>query len=469
MPVAYNFKKGIDTPTWQWLTQCPVSALVSGRLNYDGFRYIWSWNSAAIYRYDTWTNAWQFLATPGVGIAGQDVQYDQERNILISTVTGTTWQVFNLNATAVTVAAVSCAAWAVTTMTPILPTTLATGAVLVMPRPVAAADTVRSGLVSAAGGTTTNLVVSTAMAYQQLVGLEVLVTSGTQINARRQISAVVDSRNITLAPALAGAMAAGDTFTIEQPKGTSSGTNTTLVLNDTTKAWIVNKYTNYDVEITGGTGVGQRRRIASNTANVLTLSTAVAGSARTGPWTTVPDATSTYRIVPSTDFLYYGTGTTFWKLEVTANPAAVWTAILAHPAGQLAGGGADFSRGISHSSIFATRGGTSTTYVYDIGLNTWTLLSTFGLGPTEIFSTGASMVLLSGMGRMVVLNDSSTQLFLLDLATLIWEPAGNHPYVAGTAVEGKRIEEVISADGARWLYVLRTGGQEAFRVPLEWL
>lgn len=75
--------------------------------------------------------------------------------------------------------------------------------------------------------------------------------------------------------------------------GTSSGSNSTTTLNDTGKSWTVNAYQPagsvafYLVEITGGTGVGQRRGIKSNTATQLTV---------TYRWDTTPDATSTYAI-----------------------------------------------------------------------------------------------------------------------------------------------------------------------------
>jgi len=59
-------------------------------------------------------------------------------------------------------------------------------------------------------------------------------------------------------------------------------------LTDTAKAWTVNVQTGRAVVITAGTGSGQHRTIASNTASVLTVSTA---------WTTNPDATSVYKIV----------------------------------------------------------------------------------------------------------------------------------------------------------------------------
>lgn len=59
------------------------------------------------------------------------------------------------------------------------------------------------------------------------------------------------------------------------------------LLNDTSKAWGVNAYQNYFVEITSGQGVGQIRAIHSNTATQLVI---------TGRWDIVPNNTSAYRI-----------------------------------------------------------------------------------------------------------------------------------------------------------------------------
>ncbi len=65
---------------------------------------------------------------------------------------------------------------------------------------------------------------------------------------------------------------------------TGAGVN---YLDDTAKSWPDNAFADLIVEITGGTGVGQIRKIASNTATRITV---------TPDWVTVPDATSTYRI-----------------------------------------------------------------------------------------------------------------------------------------------------------------------------
>lgn len=69
--------------------------------------------------------------------------------------------------------------------------------------------------------------------------------------------------------------------------GTSSGSNAAVNFNDTSKTWGVNDYVNGAVKITGGTGVGQTRIIASNTTTQLGLADA---------WGIIPDNTSTYEI-----------------------------------------------------------------------------------------------------------------------------------------------------------------------------
>jgi hypothetical protein len=69
--------------------------------------------------------------------------------------------------------------------------------------------------------------------------------------------------------------------------GTSSGSNTSTTLNDTTRSWAVDEHAGKAVAIVGGTGVGQFATISGNTAGTLTIADA---------WTVTPDATSEYAI-----------------------------------------------------------------------------------------------------------------------------------------------------------------------------
>lgn len=81
-----------------------------------------------------------------------------------------------------------------------------------------------------------------------------------------------------------------DHTNIDGTGGTSSGSNTSTTLNDTSKSWTTSgggQWVNYRVEIVSGTGVGQSRTVSSNTATQLTISPA---------WTTTPGATSKYEV-----------------------------------------------------------------------------------------------------------------------------------------------------------------------------
>ena len=72
----------------------------------------------------------------------------------------------------------------------------------------------------------------------------------------------------------------------------TSATGTTIV--NSGKTWTTNQWTNYQVRITAGTGIGQVRVISSNTATTLTVPA----------WTTNPDATSVYAIEADENALY---------------------------------------------------------------------------------------------------------------------------------------------------------------------
>lgn len=92
-----------------------------------------------------------------------------------------------------------------------------------------------------------------------------------------------------LMPPVAG-LVIEDTFAVGRlDSGTSSGSNSASVLNDTSKSWTVNAFAGKVVIITSSTGIGQIKKIASNTATALTLETG-------WTFTTVPANTSNYTI-----------------------------------------------------------------------------------------------------------------------------------------------------------------------------
>lgn len=492
MAVEYNFRKGIDTPVIEWLAPFPNGASYHGTSNcFDGKRFMY-WviqygttatgaSTTQLWAYDTWTDAWGYLATVTSGNQGIDIEYDPVRNVLIIIhgASLTSWQVFNLNTTAVTIANVSCAARTLTTMTPVLPVASTVGASITVvddlavvgdPATPDASTPVDEG-VAASGSTTTTILASaeTGTFAAGMIGLYLRFTSGVNAGQRRLITAVSSRTSLTVT-AFGSAPAAGDTFIVEVPEGTATGGTTTTVTM-TGAGWTTNMYANSDVIIVSGTGAGQRRRIASNTADTLTLASAVSGNARTGAFTTAPASGSVFRIVPSSDFLYYKTGnnaTSFYKLDLAQTTGVAWVTLATTPAGTSGGGNSFYPGTYAPFEILLVRGsGTSNLYVYDIGPNAWTTMTTYAA--SETFTTGASAAMLSGKRRVFVQKEGAVRTYIYDLATGILEPFVTLPWTAPGAYDGKRARFVKTEDGARFLYVLRGGGQEFYRIAVEWL
>lgn len=94
--------------------------------------------------------------------------------------------------------------------------------------------------------------------------------------------------------------------------GTSTGTNnTSRVLYDTGKAWTADAYLGKILQITGGTGSGQKKLIIANDPTKIYVNE---------PFTVVPDATSTYSIFTPLTQACLANGTdTFFKYNGTAS------------------------------------------------------------------------------------------------------------------------------------------------------
>jgi hypothetical protein len=155
----------------------------------------------------------------------------------------------------------------------------------------------------ATSGSTTTLVDTTqnwavnaysAAGYQH----EIYIYSGT---GRGQVATITSNTSNTLTfPAMAVALDNTSRYQITgYDAGTSSGSNLHNTFNDTTKTWAVNRWANYGVRILFGAGAGQLRRIASNTADALTI---------VGSWNELPNNTSVYAIQGSTETLFIGWG-----------------------------------------------------------------------------------------------------------------------------------------------------------------
>lgn len=262
--------------------------------------------------------------------------------------------------------------------------------------------------------------------------------------------------------------------------GTSTGSNTTTTLNNTGKSWLVNAYTNYQVRITGGTGIGQIRTIASNTATALTVSVA---------WTVTPDATSVYAIEGNDDFFYLlgNAATTLYKFVVSTN---TWSTISPGSArGGAAGAGvtADWVNAVQDTDwadatgnllttgvykqngryIYSFRGGAANSLdMYDIAANTWVSAVDYG-GRGETFTTGSSSTTFDG--NIYIAKEATGRLFKFDVAqhTLGGLTTNLHPQ--STATDGGKLLVIPYVDGSTklpYLYVLQHTRVEMLRMML---
>jgi len=155
----------------------------------------------------------------------------------------------------------------------------------------------------ATGGTTLTLVDAAhgvdvaAWRTNQWAGYWVFIFSGT---AAGQIRQIASNTGTTLTWSSAGT--APDTTSRYLILGFDAGTATagaSTTLTDSTKSWATNRWANYVVRILHGTGRGQTRIIASNTATVLTVQNA---------WDTNPDSTSVFAIQANPETLYLVSG-----------------------------------------------------------------------------------------------------------------------------------------------------------------
>lgn len=482
---SYNFRKGVDVPVFEWVAFSPSTTNHGCSMDSDGTRYIYMVNQSGttsttasttqLWRYDTWSNGWQFMLTLTSGNRGVDINYDPVRNVIwiIYGAALTEWRYFNLNTSQITLAGLTTAAFTLSAaITTVLPAGADYGSSINMPGSVGLPDSYDSGIV-AAGSTTTNIIENTtgseATLHPLLAGLYIEFTSGALSGQRRLITAVATTGASLTCNAFGSAPAAGDAFKVVLPQLTAtSATSTTVTV--TSAGWTVNNYANNDVEIVSGTGAGQRRRIASNTADTLTLASAVAGATRTGAWTVTPDATSVFVIKPSDDFIYYQAGSTntnLYRIDITATTLA-WTTLAAVTGSVSGGGDLKHPKALNPFHLLQVRGNaTANIYSYNTGTNAWTTQTTYWAG--ETITTGACSASVYGKRRLVVFKEAAQRVYIHHMVTGVLEPAGTIPYAAAGTYDGKRATYIKTPDGVEWIYWLRAGGQEFLRVPLEWL
>jgi len=154
---------------------------------------------------------------------------------------------------------------------------------------------VGTSMTSVVTGTTTTLTDSgQAWTVNQWAGYYVRIFSGSG-EGQQSLIASNTATTLTFASMSVAPGATSQYFIEGFDAGTASGSGSTTTLVDSTKSWAVNRWKNYAVKITAGTGKGQVASILSNTSTTLTFYKAISA---------VTDATSVYTIIGDADKLY---------------------------------------------------------------------------------------------------------------------------------------------------------------------
>jgi hypothetical protein len=245
---------------------------------------------------------------------------------------------------------------------------------------------------------------------------------------------------------------------VQFANGTASAGAATTLTNGS-KNWTANQWSNYQIRITGGTGAGQVRTIASNTATVITVSAA---------WTTNPSTDSNYVIEGNDNFVYLmgNNAVALYRYDITANTWSTLSPSVARAAAPGVGMSGHWVFGVAEDSrwtaenaiingqrIYSFRGGGSAVLdYYDIALNTWVSGVAYAPG-TETFTTGSKYVYAGDY--LYIQKEATGRWFRLSFAQQSMVGFGTNIYPGGAAIVGDTAFDVVEPEtGVRYLHML---------------
>jgi hypothetical protein len=228
---------------------------------------------------------------------------------------------------------------------------------------------------------------------------------------------------------------------------TAGGAST---LTNSAKSWTTNQWTNYQIRIVSGTGAGQIRTIASNTATVITTSAA---------WTTQPSTDSAYSIEGNDDFIYYmgSNAVTLYRYSISGGTWTTLTPGVARGGAPGVGMSGQWVHSVSESDwstenailngryIYSFRGAAGALLDrYDIAANSWSAIT---YSPAvETFTTGTKYVY--NKDYLYLQKDATGRWFRYDVAAQSMDGWNTMLYPNGAAVLGDTAFDVTYKDGA---------------------
>jgi len=229
----------------------------------------------------------------------------------------------------------------------------------------------------------------------------------------------------------------------------TSGTSTTIV--NSAKNWAVNQWANgCQVRIVSGTGAGQIRPIASNTATAITVS----------GWNTNPDSTSIYSIEGNDETLYLAgnAAVAMYRFNINSNS---WTTVAvtnARASAPGAGASLEWINSVTDAAwtaensiingrrLYSFRGGNGGALDYfDLPSQQW--VSAIGPAPaTEVFSTGTKWAYRGDFWYFQ--KDATGRWFRYDFVRNTLDGWNTMLYPNGVALAGDTAFNVSYFDGA---------------------
>ncbi len=281
----------------------------------------------------------------------------------------------------------------------------------------------------ATGGSTTTLIDTTknwqTNYWSRTVNRKVRIVEGTGVGNE---IAITSNTATTLTYAIQSFTPDATTrYVIMDTFGTATA-GTTTTLTDAGQNWETNCFTNKRVRFLSGTSQGNEYTITSNTSTALTFG---AGTA--------PDTSTAYAILESSPRTY--------GIHLDMIIASTDTTL--------------------NSKYMYAFSGTVTTELsrYNITSEHWELMSYFP--QFETLTTG-SMYVYDGLDRIYFTKDATGRVMYYDLVKNVVVPSSTVPYGMSTAISGNRMEIIQTADGLKYLYVMRHTGQEMWRTLLFW-
>lgn len=259
---------------------------------------------------------------------------------------------------------------------------------------------------------------------------QVMVATGGVPSVLRLIDGGVSGYTATTGVATTNVVGTGTGLTVNITAITAVGSTT--VLQDNTKNWDPGALVGRRVRFLSGTSQGNEYAITANTFNTITYATG-----------TAPDVSTAYAVLeatPKTNGIHIDcvTGCT--------------------------------NTSLNHKYLYSFVGGaTNELERYDITTEKWEKMSYF---PQFETNTTGAMYCYDGADRIYInLSDTlgmNGRIVYYDLVKNIIVPSSVIPYGHSTAISGNRMEIIQTADGLKYLYIMRHSAQEMFRTLLYW-